>query len=121
MRNSIAVDTDPHAHYDRKLMTTYRGGPLQSSVPLESSGSGRKPFHILSTSSLEGNEVLVNFSDGSAAIFEAEELEKLRPKPKRILSVTPLEENTSVVLDPTVAAVATLDREHSPAMERAVA
>jgi hypothetical protein len=121
MRNSIAVDTDPHAHYDRKLMTTYRGGPLQSSVSSESSRSGRKPFHILSTSSLEGNEVLVHFSDGSAAIFEAEELEKLRPKPKRIVSVSPLEEHASVVLEPAVAVVTSIDLEHSPAMDRAVA
>jgi hypothetical protein len=121
MRNSIAVDTDPHAHYDRKFITTYRGGPLQSTVPLESSRSGRKPFHILSTSSLEGNEVLVNFSDGSAAIFEAEELEKLRPKPKRILSVSPLVETTSAVPEPAIATVTAMDLEHTAAMDRAVA
>ena len=40
--------------------------------------SERKPFHILTTKFLEDNEVLVHFSDGTAAIFEAEELEKLR-------------------------------------------
>jgi hypothetical protein len=44
-----------------------------------------KPLHILTTSFLEGNDVLVGFSDGTAAIFEAEELEKLRPTPKQIL------------------------------------
>ena len=47
--------------------------------------SARKPLHIISTSFLDGNEVLVGFSDGTAAIFEAEELEKLRPTPKRQL------------------------------------
>jgi hypothetical protein len=37
----------------------------------------------LTTSYLEGDEVLVGFSDGTAAIYEAEELEKLRPTPKQ--------------------------------------
>jgi hypothetical protein len=41
-----------------------------------------KPLHIITTRFLDGNEVLVGFSDGTAAIFEAEELEKLRPRPK---------------------------------------
>jgi hypothetical protein len=44
--------------------------------------SARKTMHIVATSFLDGNEVLVRFSDGTAAIFEAEELEKLRPRPK---------------------------------------
>ncbi len=44
----------------------------------------RKTLHILSTSFLEGTDVLVNFSDGSSAIYEAEELEKLRPTPKQV-------------------------------------
>ncbi|MGD0798305.1 MAG: hypothetical protein ABR910_11330 [Acidobacteriaceae bacterium] len=31
---------------------------------------------------MDDNEVLVHFSDGTGAIYEAEELEKLRPAPK---------------------------------------
>lgn len=61
----------------------------------------RKPFHILTTKFLEGNEVLVSFSDGTAAIFEAEELEKLRPIPKRMLPSAPME--SPVVMEPAVA------------------
>jgi hypothetical protein len=49
----------------------------------------RKPLLITSTSHLDGNEVLVNFSDGTAAIYDAEELEKLRPAPKQILVPPP--------------------------------
>jgi hypothetical protein len=49
----------------------------------------RKALHIVTTSFLESNEVLVGYSDGTGAIFEAEELEKLRPKPKRTLSACP--------------------------------
>jgi hypothetical protein len=44
--------------------------------------SKRKPLHIITTSFLDGNEVLVGFSDGTSAIYEAEELEKLRPVAK---------------------------------------
>jgi hypothetical protein len=40
---------------------------------------------ITSTSFLDDNEVLVNFADGTSAIYDAEELEKLRPTPKHIL------------------------------------
>ena len=43
----------------------------------------RKTLHIVSTKLLEGNEVLVGFSDGTGAIYEADELEKLRQRPKR--------------------------------------
>lgn len=68
--------------------------------------SDRKPFHILTTKFLEGNEVLVSFSDGTAAIFEAEELEKLRPIPKRMLPCAPKEHGTPLVMEPTVAAAA---------------
>jgi hypothetical protein len=46
----------------------------------------RKTLHIVQTSVLDGDEVLVNFSDGTAAIYEAEELEKLRPAPKEKVS-----------------------------------
>jgi hypothetical protein len=49
----------------------------------------RKPLHIVETSFLDGNEVLVGFSDGTAAIYEAEELEKLRPIRKRTLQGWP--------------------------------
>jgi hypothetical protein len=48
--------------------------------------STHKPLHIVDTSFLDGNDVLVRFSDGSAAIYEAEELEKLRPTPKQMLA-----------------------------------
>jgi hypothetical protein len=44
---------------------------------------------ITSTSFLDGNEVLANFTDGTAAIFDAEELEKLRPAPKQTLAAWP--------------------------------
>lgn len=52
---------------------------------LETAKSARKTLHIIATDPLQGNEVLVRFSDGSAAIYEAEELEKLRPTPKQML------------------------------------
>lgn len=45
----------------------------------------RKTLHIVQTSALDGDEVLVNFSDGTAAIYAAEELEKLRPAPKQVV------------------------------------
>jgi hypothetical protein len=44
--------------------------------------------HIISTSPLAGSEVLVNFADGSSAIYEMEELEKLRPTAKKIFAAT---------------------------------
>jgi len=52
----------------------------------QSAPSTRKTLHIITTSYLDDNEVLVGFSDGTAAIYEAEELEKLRPAPKQRLS-----------------------------------
>jgi hypothetical protein len=61
---------------------------VPSSTPIsEKVGIARKTLHIIATDSLHGNEVLVRFSDGSAAIYEAEELEKLRPTPKKTLPV----------------------------------
>ena len=45
--------------------------------------SSRRPLHIVSTQFLKDNEVLVCFSDGTSAIYAADELEKLRPSPKR--------------------------------------
>ena len=99
---SISVDND------RKLKTVYRGGALLSSnsAAAPALSSDRRPFHILTTKFLEGNEVLVHFSDGTAAIFEAEELEKLRPIPKRMLPCTPKDHESPVILEPTVAAPA---------------
>ena len=44
---------------------------------------GGRLLHILSTSPLTGGEMLVHFADGSSAIYEIEELEKLRPIPKK--------------------------------------
>ena len=41
-------------------------------------------LHILATSPLAGSDILVHFSDGSSAVYEMEELEKLRPTPKKI-------------------------------------
>jgi hypothetical protein len=59
---------------------------MQSSTPIAAKARcAQKPLHIITTSFLNGNEVLVGFSDGTAAIFEAEELEKLRPRPKHVL------------------------------------
>ncbi len=57
----------------------------RSALILEKLKSAHKPLHIIATDPLQGNEVLVRFSDGSAAIYEAEELEKLRPTPKQLL------------------------------------
>jgi hypothetical protein len=50
--------------------------------------SARKPLHIIATSFLDGDEVLLHFSDGTSAVYEAEELEKLRPAPKQMLTST---------------------------------
>lgn len=62
---------------------------MKSSTPtLNPVGYARKALHIITTRFLEGNEVFVRFSDGSAAIYEAEELEKLRPVPKHTLSAS---------------------------------
>jgi hypothetical protein len=46
--------------------------------------STTKLLHILTTDRLDENEVLVRFSDGTTAVFESSELEKLRPRPKEI-------------------------------------
>jgi len=67
--------------------------------------SKRKPLHIIQTRFLEGNEVLVHFSDGSSALYEAEELEKLRPSAKKVfpapaLQPVPVEDTVS---EPMVA------------------
>ena len=81
----------------------------------------RKPFHILTTKFLEGNEVLVSFSDGTAAIFEAEELEKLRPIPKRMLPCAPREHESPVVMAPAVTAVSAPEPEPRFVLDEAVA
>lgn len=80
---------------------------------------GRKPFHILTTKFLEGNEVLVHFSDGTAAIFEAEELEKLRPTPKRMLPCSSKERESPVMMEPAVES--TLEPERPFVLDEAVA
>ena len=54
--------------------------------------SSRKLLLIISTKFLKGNEVLVGFSDGSSAIYDAEELEKLRPAPKHTMPAQPAKE-----------------------------
>jgi len=59
--------------------------PSPSPTQIKPAASRRPLLHILTTRFLEGSDVLVTFSDGSSAIYEAEELEKLRPIPKRIL------------------------------------
>jgi hypothetical protein len=41
-------------------------------------------LHILTTDKLGEDEVLVRFSDGTTAVYESEELEKLRPRRKEI-------------------------------------
>ena len=57
---------------------------VPTSIPKQChSGSGRL-LHILSTSLLSDDDVLVYFADGSSAIYEMEELEKLRPIAKKI-------------------------------------
>jgi hypothetical protein len=57
--------------------------PVQSPILFaDKLTSTRKPLHIINTDFLDGNDVLVHFSDGTAAVYEAEELEKLRPAAK---------------------------------------
>ena len=59
---------------------------MQPPIPIANKlTSMRKALHILKTAMMPGDEILVYFSDGSAAIFEAEELEKLRPSPKQLI------------------------------------
>jgi hypothetical protein len=40
---------------------------------------------ILTTDRLDENEVLVRFADGTTAVFESAELEKLRPRRKEVI------------------------------------
>lgn len=59
---------------------------MPSSAPtLKLAMCARRPLHIVDTERLDGEDMLVRFSDGSSAIYEAEELEKLRPVPKQML------------------------------------
>lgn len=44
--------------------------------------SAAKLLHILTTDELDANEILVRFSDGTTAVYESAELEKLRPRRK---------------------------------------
>jgi hypothetical protein len=59
-----------------------------SPIPIRPAQQLPSLFHILSTSTLEGSEMLVTFADGSSAVYDAEELEKLRPTPKRVFPAT---------------------------------
>jgi hypothetical protein len=118
---SISVDNDLQVQ-NCKLKTVYRGGALLSStIAVPAGSSDRKPFHIVTTKFLEGNEVLVQFSDGTAAIFEAEELEKLRPTPKRMLPCAPREHQSPVVMGPAIAAAAANEAERPLVLDEAVA
>ena len=95
---------------------------MQSSTSvLGTTRPDRKPFHILSTRFLDGNEVLVQFSDGTAAIFEAEELEKLRPKPKQVLATAVLDPGAPVVMEPAVTVASTPEPDNSLLVGSAVA
>jgi hypothetical protein len=59
---------------------------MQSLTPIaDKMISTRKPLHIIQTDFLDGEDVMLYFSDGTAAIYEAEELEKLRPAPKQVI------------------------------------
>ena len=59
---------------------------MQSLTPIaDKMISTRKPLHIIQTDFLDGNDVMLHFSDGTAAIYEAEELEKQRPAPKQVI------------------------------------
>jgi hypothetical protein len=62
--------------------------------------STHKLLLITSTSRLDGNEVLVNYADGTAAIYDAEELEKLRPAPKQTLAAWPSRDQVRGPLNP---------------------
>ena len=63
---------------------------MQSSIPNSLKALGaRKPLHIVATNFLDDHNVLVGFSDGTAAIYEPEELEKLRPAQKTTLPAWP--------------------------------
>ena len=110
-------------HNERKLETVIRGGTLLSSTTaaFSSGRSDRKPFHIVTTKFLEGNEVLAHFSDGTAAIFEVEELEKLRPTPKRVLPCAVKEHHTTVMMEPPAAAASINDRDDPLILDEAVA
>jgi hypothetical protein len=100
----------------------YRGGALQSSTAALATGrSDRKPFHILTTRFLHGNDVLVHFSDGTAAIFEAEELEKLRPTPKQILASAPADNVVPLTVESAVAAASNSEQDRPFVLGEAVA
>jgi len=61
----------------------------------------------------------VQFSDGSAAIFEAEELEKLRPKPKQVLATAA--PATPIVMEPAVTVASTAETDKTLLVSSAVA
>jgi len=47
--------------------------------------SAMRLLHILSTDHLDEDEVLVRFADGTTAVYESAELEKLRPRQKEVV------------------------------------
>ena len=63
---------------------------MPSSTPtLRGDVRPRKTLHIVTTIFLQHDEVLVRISDGTAAIYEAKELENLRPRVKQMLPNQP--------------------------------
>lgn len=94
---------------------------LSSAAGVGKTCSERKPFHILTTKFLAGNEVLVHFSDGSAAIFEAEELEKLRPTPKQILATAPSEPARIAATETVFIVTPAAEPERPLVLDRAIA
>ena len=77
---------------------------LSSSVLSSAASATRRPFHIVNTMLLAGDEVLVQYSDGSAALFEADELEKLRPTPKQVYASVPEQLPLATSAEPVYAA-----------------
>jgi hypothetical protein len=47
-------------------------------------------LHIIQTDYVRDGEMLVKFSDGTSAIYETEELEKLRPRRKELFALPEL-------------------------------
>jgi len=83
--------------------------------------SARRPLHIVNTTLLAGNEVLVHYSDGSAALFEAEELEKLRPTPKHVYASVPEQLPPTPVAEPVFAATPSPEPDRSLVLDGVLA
>jgi len=108
--------------HDRKLETNPRGETLLSS-PLDGQTThpDRRPLHILATKTLSDDHVLVHYSDGSGALFETEELEKLRPIPKQVFSSIPHDLVVPATPAPVFAVTSTPEPEHPLVLGQAVA